>query len=433
MEPKVRCVNIDWLEVYCLEDLNRWPCDANYFRRCGYFVDERPYGTRQYNQMFTIEDVHGDPWIEIRRDPPSGDSKFSGLDPNSCHIRLVNRTCYYDDCVSQLRDFLAKHDYVFKRIFRIDICYDFEYFDSGDRPDRFARRLVERKFRKVNQCHLAAHSEDTWADYEWQSFNWGNPKSMVSTKFYNKSLELSCLKKDKPYIRYCWWLCGLVDDPINQTRKMADGSEYKPEIWRVEFSLKSQARNWIVIESQEGKRQKQKRIPHTLELFDTKAKLWDRFEELAYHYFRFKYREYKNVEQFILQPKVMKGKKKVDLQLKRKDLCQDKQLFKFNMNREFYKVQQLPKASTPDNADRILRNRLQLYKLTHFEQDVQQACDVLLNNLTRSEVRRLTQANDREEVEILQRVIALKLKYPEEDVMVLVAKIRKLLSDDAIF
>ena len=66
-KPIKRCVNIDWLEVYVLEDNMRYPCNADYFRRHGYFVTERVYGTRQYKEMFTLDDSHGETFIEIRR------------------------------------------------------------------------------------------------------------------------------------------------------------------------------------------------------------------------------------------------------------------------------------------------------------------------------------------------------------------------------
>ena len=99
------CVSVDWLEVYCLESNDRYPCNADYFRTKGYFVNERDYGTRQYAEMFTIEDEHGEPWIEIRRNPMSGQSEFSGLNPMSTHIRLVNRHCYFDDAIEKLRNF----------------------------------------------------------------------------------------------------------------------------------------------------------------------------------------------------------------------------------------------------------------------------------------------------------------------------------------
>ena len=95
----MRCVNIDWLEVYAKEDSSRYPLNADYFRQCGYFVKERDYGTRVYAEMFTVEDEEGHPFVEVRRHPLSGDSSFTGLDDYSCHLRLVNRACYYDDAV----------------------------------------------------------------------------------------------------------------------------------------------------------------------------------------------------------------------------------------------------------------------------------------------------------------------------------------------
>ena len=243
----MRCVNIDWLEVYCIESKDKFPCNADYFRKHGYFVREREYGTRQYKEMFTLEDSHGEPFLEIRRNPATNDVRFSGFLPQSTHIRLVNRYCYFENPVGLLRDFLLKHDYIFKRIFRIDVAYDFEYFDSGDKPSRFAQRYVEKKYRKINQCHLAAFADDNWTDFNWQSLKWGNESSMVSTKLYDKSLELSRPKHDKPYIKESWFWSGLIDNPMECTKKDKDGSFYKPDIWRIEFSMKSSADNWICL------------------------------------------------------------------------------------------------------------------------------------------------------------------------------------------
>ena len=152
----MRCVNLDWLEVSAEEDNSRYPCDADYFIRQGYWVKQREYGTRVWGQVFTIDDEQGHPWIEVRRDPPSGASSFTGLNERSCRLRLVNSQCYVVDCVERLRQFMLKHGYIFKKIFRIDIAYDFEYFDSGDQPARFARRYVQGKYRKINKAKLNA-------------------------------------------------------------------------------------------------------------------------------------------------------------------------------------------------------------------------------------------------------------------------------------
>ncbi|MBO7128980.1 MAG: hypothetical protein J6W05_04340, partial [Prevotella sp.] len=123
-----RCVNIDWLEIYALEDNDKYPMNAEYFRQHGYVVHEREYGTRVYNEMFTIEDGHGNNFIEVRRNPASGDSTFTGLSELSCHLRLVNRACYSNTAVRDLADFMVTHGYIYQRIFRIDVCYDFVVF-----------------------------------------------------------------------------------------------------------------------------------------------------------------------------------------------------------------------------------------------------------------------------------------------------------------
>lgn len=406
-----RCVNVDWLEVYALENAQRYPCNADYFRSKGYFVKEREYGTRQYNEMFVIEDEHGEPWIEIRRNPASGDSSFCGLVPESTHIRLANRTCYYDSAVSIMRDFLLLHEYIFKRIYRIDICYDFIKFDSGDDPARFCKRYLAHQYSKINQCRVSSHGNDNWNDFDWETLSWGSPKSMVTTKIYNKSRELSSPKHDKPYIRYSWFIAGLIHDPINMTVTDEKKGTYKPDVWRIEFSLRSSADNWIVIEDQSGKRMKKKAVPHKLSMFDSRDKLWQRFEDLAFHYFRFKHWE----------------------DGVRKDRCKDKVLFKFNESREFYQVSALPPASKPDRDDEILRRRLVNYRACHADNKIREACDVLIEVLNRSEMRRVSSKVDALELEVFRRAIAYKLKWPEEDVVVVMNRIRALLKDDNIF
>lgn len=406
-----RCVNIDWLEVYALEDAQLFPCDADYFRRHGYFVKEREYGTRVWNQMFVIEDEHGEPWIEVRREPASGDSSFCGLVPESCHLRLNNRACYYDDAVAQLRNFMLLHNYVFKRITRIDICYDFEYFDSGDDPAKFCARYLAGKYAKINQCEVSPHGRDNWSAIDWQTISWGAPKSMVSTKIYNKTAELSRPNHDKTYIRYCWFLCGLISDPVNNTKADPKKGMYKPDIWRIEFSLRSTADSWIVIEDQSGKRQKKKSIPHNLALFDSRDKLWNRFEELAFHYFHFKHFE----------------------QGVRKDRCKDKKLFDFNLNREFLQVSMLPRKTYQPDDDRKLAGRLSHYRETHSDPKVRQACDILLEYIRNHELLRVSPSLSPVDVEAMRRTIALRLKCQEQDALVLYERVRDLLINDSIF
>lgn len=433
LSPNKRCVNIDWLELYVLESAQRYPMDAEYFRNRGYWVTEREYGTRSYNQMFTISDEHGDPWIEVRRDPQSGNSAFTGMVPESCHIRLVNRQCYDGDCVRKLMDFIAQHDYIFKRIFRIDICLDFEYFDSGDKPERFATRYLQKKYRKINQAKLSTVGNDSWGGFDWEYLAWGNKASMVSTKLYNKTRELAAPSHDKPYIKQSWFECGLIDDPVRMTKLNRHGELYKPEIWRVEFSLKSSADHWIVIEDMTGKRVKHKAIPHDLPLFMGRDRLLQRFEELAYHYFRFKVSVYKGGRKGAAALAIDSVYHWDERELQRKDRCPDKVLFRFNKNREIYQVKQVASGQRPERAADLLLRKLREYRSYHADRKLREACDVIIKDLEQQDLKRFTLSMTKVETEALQRAIALRLGGDSRQTLEIISDIKEMLSNDLIF
>lgn len=399
-----RCVNLDWLEVSCDEDYSLYPCNADFFRAQGFFVHERDYGTRVWGEVFTIEDQDGHDWIEIRRAPPSGNSEFKGLTEYSCRLRVVNAQLYVKDCTQRLLAFLVRFNYTFKRIFRIDIAYDFEKFDYGDQPARFARRYIERKFRKINQCKLRVIGDDNWTDFDWESLSWGSQTSMVSTKMYNKSKELKTVSKQKTWIPMAWFENGLIDDPINRTKRREDGTIYEPEIWRIEFSMKSKADRWLVIENQGGKHVKKTAIPHTPDMFDSPDKLWQRFQDLAYHYFRFKIAEYNDERD-----------KDGNLVPKRKDLCADKRLFRFDADREFYQLDMCVSGGKPDADDEILLRRLRNYRNKSADTKVRTACDVLIEALETSDLRRYTSKQVWAETQALQELLRRRMKMTEKD------------------
>lgn len=439
-----RCVNLDWVEVYAKEGSKRYPLNADYFRSHGYFVSERDYGTRVYAEMFTIEDKEGHPFIEVRRKPMAGTSDFSGLDQYSCHLRLVNRACYYEDAISRLRDFMVEHDYEFQRIFRLDICYDFVKFDFGDAPCDVAQRIVSKKYRKINQGHMSTHSEDRWDRYEWETLSWGSKTSMVSTKMYNKTKELSSPKSDKPYIRQIWFESGLIDDPINMTKKDEHGRVKDVEVWRIEFSLKSSARNWLVIEDQSGKKVKKKSIPHSLACYDSKDKLWQRFQDLAYHYFRFKIQTYIDEKpsltrvslqayEFNREHPLFPLHSESQRKLQRKDRCPDKKLFKWDDNHVFHALAPLAPESKPEREEISLKRRLSIYRQTHSDPDVRRSCDILIQSIDDKELRRLTATGTRVEIEAIRLKIAAATGWSYSKVCEEAEKVRELLIEKEIW
>ena len=101
---------------------------------------------------------------------------------------------------------------------------------------------------------------------------------MVGTKMYCKTLELM-QAVDKPYIKMKWFDSHLIDDPISMTKRGKDGQVYKPDIWRVEFSIKASASKWFLIESS-TQRHKRIPMPHTLDMYDSDTKLLTMFSSL---------------------------------------------------------------------------------------------------------------------------------------------------------
>lgn len=380
-----RCINLDWVELYCLEPSDRYPLNADYFRAYGLVVNERDYGTRVYKEMFTIEDEHGHGFIEVRRNPASSVAKDGGLFPaESCHLRLTNFACYAPDPIGDLRRFMVQHGYQIVRIFRIDIALDFTTFDRGDDPERFVRRYLAGKYSKVNQGHISAHGDDTWQARRFNSLSWGAPKSMVSTKMYNKTLELA-QANDKPYIRYCWFLAGLIDDPVTGEKHLSDGTRTKPNVWRVEFSIKSSAKKWFVIENCNLHKKGNVYMHHTLDMYDNREKLCTMFASLSRYYFHFK--------------KFEEGK--------RKDRCEDKVLFQFSPKDTILKPDR-EASDRPVNSllERLMRY-LKQYQSTCIDDSINKAIGTLLNAL-RSQMNTQFAGNSftAEDILILQRLIA---------------------------
>lgn len=272
------CVNIDWLEVYCKEPSI---CNASYFRSKGYQVEVRAYGTPQYKEMFSICDEQKRPILEIRRNPYSLKSCGGIFDEDNCHIRLANRTCYAPNPIKYLREFLLRHGYLYKCISRIDICNDFIAFQDGLDPYTFLQSYIKGEYLKINQSRVSSygktevkqeadisiHGKDTFRENKaWNSVKWGSEKSSISTKLYNKSMEMK-QKKKKFYILDAWDKANI--DWANN------------EVWRIEFSLSSAIKGYVRLDDGEL-------WMSTLSQYDEPDKLLNIWKLLAKRYFHFK-------------------------------------------------------------------------------------------------------------------------------------------------
>lgn len=347
-------MGIDWLELFVSEEYNI-DYSAAGFRSRGYSVVERDYGTKTMAEMFTILDNYGHPFVEVRRAPRGLDSGAGKTvyQLGDSYIKLANMYCYDADPVGLLLQFVEREKYYIKKIYRIDLFTDFEIFDSGDKPTNVIRRIVNHTYSKINQSHRRTSGEDTWTECLDNWISWGKAGSMVSTKIYDKTKEIRETGFHKPYIVENWRRAGYIDDVVNITR------EGKPvQMWRIEFSIKGNAKGWIHIDKNDSEDGGMHLLPHNLNLYSCRKGVLNAIANLIPYYFRFKIYE----------------------EGKRKSLCKDKVLFIFDDN-EFENGYRLTNESDTDRIrqvdiedDVIAINHLVRAKLklsgTEFDQQI---------------------------------------------------------------
>lgn len=383
MKPALKCINLDWLEVFCIEDGCR---DARYFQRLGWCVNEREYGTPLYKEMFTLVNEHGKPFLEIRRNPYSLRENGGIFEKGSCHIRLSNRTLYTYNPIQQLQEFLIKYNYTFKGITRIDIACDQLVFDNGMNPEKLISDYMSGLILKNRNSRINVHGSEKADGRNWNSIKWGSPSSPLSTKIYDKTLELK-EASDKLYIKDSWVKAGLCDlqkvvyeytdkktrttekrskmvivkagTRTEQEREIEDVEEVK--IWRVEFSIKSEARNWITIDNK-----------HMLSIGLTKFQTRERC-----------------LLMFLLLSKwcmnFVKAEYNEDGQQKRKDRCTPIILYSEKNLENTFKPHRVTEKEDPTRTQKIIYNRLvrmsndDAYKLP---QEIKDKCLEIAHYLT---------------------------------------------------
>lgn len=347
----MRCVHLDWFEVCGIETI---PLTPQCFQEAGYEVDVRPYGTPMYSQMFTIFEGR-EPVYEIRRCPLSRKSDGGLFEDDICHIRFVNRTCYLDRCIDAFRYFLVRFKVEYRGISRVDICNDFLVFDDGQEPQQVIDDYMQTRISKINQSRVSAHGQDLWDGRLWNSLKWGSEVSSVSTKLYNKTMELQADGHDKPWIRDAWhhagiastqWCSYIGDDGLQHYRPHVIGyGDQVPgyvsedgvkdvQVWRCEFSIKSQGKHFI--NTDDGTR-----LTIDLDNIDTPDKLVRWFHILAHHYFHFKKLVFTR-----------------DGVVQRKDRCPDVPLWKISQDAINFHPFKIESKPTPSRTARMVCKQL---------------------------------------------------------------------------
>lgn len=346
-----RCVNLDWLEVFLIEPNDVIPHDADFFESRGYHVKRREYGTPQYKEMFTIYTPSSGGAYEIRRNPYSLKSEGGIFEKGACHLRFTNRECYNHTAIDDLRKFLITFSYKFKGITRADICLDFNQFENGESPNLFCQQYMAGKYHKIglSRVHvygydfredeiivkdekgrilknptiyrnghiIAAHGTDKLYRTFFNSLKWGSPSSAVNTKLYNKSMELQ-EQKMKFHIVDAWEAAGL---------------DTNRDVWRLEFSVSTDAKDWLCDGTGETFRL-------SLDNLRTPGDLNFVLNNLIARYFRFTIASYNR-----------NGKPQ------RKDRCEEYKPFDLTQS-EVFKPVRLTENIEPDRVDKMLVKRL---------------------------------------------------------------------------
>lgn len=269
---KQKCINFDWLQVWTYEPV--WFTCADSYRDAGWIVKERSFGTRIFEEVLTLIDKQGRPFVEICRNPKSKKSQGGIILDRACSIRLVNQVCYSPNALQLLMEFLRDFGFEYKNgklcgIQRIDIAMDFTSFDVlEDSPQIFVNDYMSGKYSKVTQPQVRAVGVDGYLWKRYNSLSWGSPSSMVSTKMYCKTQEMAEVR-EKPWIRQAWVDSGILANSLDET-----------PVWRIEFKLTSECHEWI---NEDGCT-----IHNTLEAWSSEANLMSFYRGLIAKYFDFR-------------------------------------------------------------------------------------------------------------------------------------------------
>lgn len=268
-----KCINFDWVQVWTYEP--PYIAGAHSFREMGWVVKERSYGTRIFNEVLTLIDRHGIPFVEVCRSPKSKKGEGGIIQDNATSIRLVNQSCYSPSAINDLIQFMQDVGYSYKNgrlagVQRLDICMDFTHFDVLEEvPQEFVNNYMSGKYSKVTQPRVRAVGVDGYIFKRYNSLSWGSPTSMVSTKLYCKTQEMEEVK-EKPWIRQAWVDAGILADSLDET-----------PVWRIEFKLTGECHEWV---DEDGVV-----IHNTLESYASENNLMQYTRGLIGKYFDFRY------------------------------------------------------------------------------------------------------------------------------------------------
>lgn len=227
-------INVDWLQIY-LHDGNQGIDNLAmvYNGKSSYEFKKAEYTSRQFAQIYDIYNVDGDHYAVLQRVPFS-----SIISADGAILKLANRELYKPTMIDTLLIFLNTHQFTFKTISRLDICFDSNNLKNGLKHQSLIKGLQNGKYLKNNQGQAKQNFEvqsTTSRIMECNSISFGSLSSAVKTKMYNKTKEMADVKY-KPYIVESW---------------KENGIDTEKDVWRIEISIKADMTNIVKLDTGE--------------------------------------------------------------------------------------------------------------------------------------------------------------------------------------
>lgn len=214
-------IQIDWLQIYCLNDGNDLPLHSGLFR-----TEKKSYGTTIFTDVY---DIFYNNYLYATA---AAKPRSSQMNNKMVIVKIQNNNLYESDVFDKKKIMLKELNLQFQAYSRIDICCDFNYLATGDNCEEFIKKFATEKIARLGKTdyHIRGKNENKLI-HEYLKF--GGKDSDVLVYLYNKSRELRN-RVDKPYIRD-WWQVHNIDTNI--------------DVMRLEFSLKNGMKNLINTES----------------------------------------------------------------------------------------------------------------------------------------------------------------------------------------
>lgn len=369
-------INVDWLQVFC-HDLNQGRLNEIYYEHSLYEFILQKHSSRHFKEIWEVVDEDGDKYATIQRIPHS-----NVISSDGAIIQLSNRELYKPHFAADFLLFLSAHGFKYKSISRLDVCFDSNFLRNRLSHTNFIKGIMTEKYLKNNQSKVKWHFDaiaNIGKPMQCNSCSFGSLSSPVSTKMYNKTLEMK-EQKSKPYIIESWQYNGL---DINK------------DVWRIEISIKSDASNTIRTDTGEIFRL-------SMDSLRFQSIVQDIFFSYAEKYFAFK---------------VNDGKKN-------KTRMQDLQIFPDERIQTLHPVR-ITEEKDSGRSDRIFLKKL-LGLRTEFKRMDKQTWDALgevINAFTLSRNLAVWQAQKREIDLHRKDWNAIQLKNLQEDIQNLIQRL----------